>query len=286
MRTLCNGSKNDPRHIETLSHDISSPKHGAWRCSAFERQPTLVVWFCARGAQSSEDWRSDMSVRGESWLQKSSCVRVELTGRLAGRWLLRVSIGDTEEEHSWNFIPRRSNDDDIGASSVSSSTRTHHYSSSHCITGFELHQHEWRWTPKRILWQGRGFPTVVEEDSGILRWVMKESEMMLEWAAEQTTEISTGKQKCHVRYTAKQFRLGLFQDCDFAGDLEDSKSTSGGILCVFENHTFIPIVMWETLQNNADWHCFKTPILQEILKIRNPLQLEHCAYLEVTHLFQ
>ena len=24
------------------------------------------------------------------------------------------------------------------------------------------------------------------------------------------------------------------------------------------------IVMWETLQNNADWDCFKTPILQEI----------------------
>ena len=23
------------------------------------------------------------------------------------------------------------------------------------------------------------------------------------------------------------------------------------------------IVMWETLPNNADWDCFKTPILQE-----------------------
>ena len=33
--------------------------------------------------------------------------------------------------------------------------------------------------------------------------------------------------------TAKQCRLGLFQDSDFAGDLEDSKSTSGGTLCVF-----------------------------------------------------
>ena len=28
-------------------------------------------------------------------------------------------------------------------------------------------------------------------------------------------------------------RLGLFQDSDFAGDLEDSKSTSGGTLCIF-----------------------------------------------------
>ena len=35
------------------------------------------------------------------------------------------------------------------------------------------------------------------------------------------------KQCCHVGNTAKQCRLGLFQDSDFAGDLEDSKSTSG-----------------------------------------------------------
>ena len=46
---------------------------------------------------------------------------------------------------------------------------------------------------------------------------------------------------CHVRNTAKQCRLGLFQDSDFAGDLEDSKSTSGGTLCVFGSHTFVPI---------------------------------------------
>ena len=41
--------------------------------------------------------------------------------------------------------------------------------------------------------------------------------------------------------TAKQCRLGLFQDSDFAGDLEDSKSTSGGTLCIFGIHTFVPI---------------------------------------------
>ena len=43
--------------------------------------------------------------------------------------------------------------------------------------------------------------------------------------------------------TAKQFRLGLFQDSDFAGDLEDSKSTSGGTLCVFGSHTFV-LISW------------------------------------------
>ena len=41
--------------------------------------------------------------------------------------------------------------------------------------------------------------------------------------------------------TAKQCRLGLFQDSDFAGDLEDSKSTSGGTLCIFGSQTFVPI---------------------------------------------
>ena len=49
------------------------------------------------------------------------------------------------------------------------------------------------------------------------------------------------KQCCHVGNTAKQCRLGLFQDSDFAGDLEDSKSTSGGTLCIFGSHTFVPI---------------------------------------------
>ena len=49
------------------------------------------------------------------------------------------------------------------------------------------------------------------------------------------------KQHCHVGNTAKQCRLGLFQDSDFAGDLEDSKSTFGGTLCIFGSHTFVPI---------------------------------------------
>ena len=49
------------------------------------------------------------------------------------------------------------------------------------------------------------------------------------------------KQYCYVGNTAKQCSLGLFQDSDFAGDLEDSKSTSGGTLCVFGSHTFVPI---------------------------------------------
>ena len=49
------------------------------------------------------------------------------------------------------------------------------------------------------------------------------------------------QQYCYVGNTAQQCRLGLFQDSDFAGDLEDSKSTPGGILCIFGSHTFVPM---------------------------------------------
>ena len=46
-------------------------------------------------------------------------------------------------------------------------------------------------------------------------------------------------------------RLGLFQDSDFAGDLKDSKSTSGGTLCIFGSHAFVPL----------SWMCKKqTPV--------------------------
>ena len=41
------------------------------------------------------------------------------------------------------------------------------------------------------------------------------------------------RQYCHVGNTAQHCRLGLFQDSDFAGDLEDSKSISRDVLCFF-----------------------------------------------------
>ena len=43
----------------------------------------------------------------------------------------------------------------------------------------------------------------------------------------------------YVGNTARQCRLGLFQDSGFAGDLEDSKSKSGVVLCIFGIHTFV-----------------------------------------------
>ena len=62
------------------------------------------------------------------------------------------------------------------------------------------------------------------------------------------------KQYCHVGNTAKQCRLGLFQDSDFAGDLEDSKSTSGrNILSFFGSHTTVPI-SWMCKKQTAVSH--------------------------------
>ena len=85
------------------------------------------------------------------------------------------------------------------------------------------------------------------------------------------------KQYCYVGITAKQCRLGLFQDSDFAGDLEDSKSTSGGTLCVLGSHTFVPI----------SWMCKKQTSLShsstesEIISLDTGLRLDGLPALEL-----
>ena len=57
-------------------------------------------------------------------------------------------------------------------------------------------------------------------------------------------------------------------------------------LTIITHVTTNSVAMWETLQNNADWDCFKTPILQEILTIQNRLQVGHYAFWEAIRLFQ
>ena len=44
-----------------------------------------------------------------------------------------------------------------------------------------------------------------------------------------------------VMWETQHCRRGLFQDSDFAGDLENSKSTSGGVLCIFGKRTNVPV---------------------------------------------
>ena len=77
--------------------------------------------------------------------------------------------------------------------------------------------------------------------------------------------------------TAKQCRLGLFQDSDFAGDLEDSKSTSGGTLCIFGSHTFVPI-SWMCKKQTAVSH---SSTQSEIISLDTGLRLDGLLALEL-----
>ena len=76
------------------------------------------------------------------------------------------------------------------------------------------------------------------------------------------------KQYCYVGNTAKQCRLGLFQDSDFAGDLEDSKSTSGGTLCVFGSHTCVPISWMCKKQTSVSHSSTKSEIISLDARLR------------------
>ena len=77
--------------------------------------------------------------------------------------------------------------------------------------------------------------------------------------------------------TAKQCRLGLFQDSDFAGDLEDSKSTSGGTLCIFGSHTFVPI-SWMCKKQTAVSH---SSTESEFISLDTGLRLDGLPALEL-----
>ena len=85
------------------------------------------------------------------------------------------------------------------------------------------------------------------------------------------------KQYCHVGNTAKQCRRRLFQDSDFAGDLEDSKSTSGGTLCILGSQTFVP----------RSWMCKKQTAVShnstesEIISLDTGLRLDGLLALEL-----
>ena len=77
--------------------------------------------------------------------------------------------------------------------------------------------------------------------------------------------------------TAKQCRLVLFQDSDFAGDLEDSKSISGGTSCIFGSHTFVPI-SWMCKKQTAFSH---SSTESEIISLDTGLRLDGLLALEL-----
>ena len=68
-----------------------------------------------------------------------------------------------------------------------------------------------------------------------------------------------------------------FRTLTFGGDLEDSKSTSGGTLCVFGSHTFVPI----------SWMCKKQTSVShsstgsEIISLDTGLRLDGMPALEL-----
>ena len=85
------------------------------------------------------------------------------------------------------------------------------------------------------------------------------------------------KQYCHVGNTAKQCRLGLFQDSDVAGDFEDSKSTSGGTLCVCGSRTFVPIC-WMCKKQTSVSH---SSTESEIISLDAGLRLDGISALDL-----
>ena len=76
--------------------------------------------------------------------------------------------------------------------------------------------------------------------------------------------------------TAKQCRLGLFQDSDFATDLEDPKSTSGGTSCVLGSHTLVPI-RWMCKKQTSVSH---SSTESEIISLDAGLRLDGLLALE------
>ena len=85
------------------------------------------------------------------------------------------------------------------------------------------------------------------------------------------------KQFCYVGNTANNAGWGLFQDSDFAADLQDSKSTSGGTLCVFGSHTFVTI-SWMCKKQTSVSH---SSTESEIISLDAGLRLDGLLALEL-----
>ena len=86
------------------------------------------------------------------------------------------------------------------------------------------------------------------------------------------------RQYCHVGNTAQHCRLGLFQDSDFAGDLEDSKNQPRGESCVFlEVEHLSPLV--GCARNKRQYPCSSTE--SEILSLDAGLRMDGLLALDL-----
>ena len=77
-------------------------------------------------------------------------------------------------------------------------------------------------------------------------------------------------QHCFVGDNANECKIGLFCDASFAGDLSDSKSTTGALLCVFGPSTFVPIT-WVCKKHGAVSHSSSEA---EVIALDAALRLE------------
>ena len=66
---------------------------------------------------------------------------------------------------------------------------------------------------------------------------------------------------CFVCNTLQHCQLGLFQDSDFAGDLEDSISNSVRLLCIFGSRTFVPINWMSKKQTSVSHSCTESEVI-------------------------
>ena len=107
--------------------------------------------------------------------------------------------------------------------------------------------------------------------------VTRSCDKRLNWLIYYIHHACEYKQYCYVGNTAEQCRLGLFQDSDFAGDLEDSKTSSGGTLCFFGSHTLVP-TSWMCEKQTAVSH---SSTESEIISLEAGLRLDGIPALDL-----
>ena len=84
-------------------------------------------------------------------------------------------------------------------------------------------------------------------------------------------------QTCFVGDKFEDLILSCFVDASFAGDLEDSKSTSGGVLCLVGPNTFA-IISWMCKKQGAVSHSSSEA---EIISLETTLRMEALPALEL-----
>ena len=81
--------------------------------------------------------------------------------------------------------------------------------------------------------------TVNKLARSVTKWTKLVTNGWIDWFHKFITHVNTDTILLCGKY-CQTMQTGIVQDSDFAGDLEDSKSISGGTLCIFGSHTFVP----------------------------------------------